>query len=141
MSNYINENGFQSNLIIVHEPTFYSHQDETKSLGNDPVFEDKLKYINENKLIIWRFHDHWHRTSADGIYVGMIEKLGWKHNQTDSSMLRFRIKIKPSSFWAMLFQKQPEWTTVHVGLRYLFHKILKFNILKAGQALRLIEKY
>lgn len=87
------------NLIIVHEPTFYSHQDETKSLENDPVFEGKLKYINENKLIIWRFHDHWHRTTADGIYVGMIEKLGWSHNQTDSSMLRFRFdKQKLSDF-------------------------------------------
>jgi putative NIF3 family GTP cyclohydrolase 1 type 2 len=78
------------NLIIAHEPTFYSHTDETKSLENDPVFRDKLKYINDNKLIIWRFHDHIHRTQPDGIYLGMIEKLGWRKNQTDSSMIRFK---------------------------------------------------
>jgi len=80
------------NLIIAHEPTFYSHLDETKTFGNDPVFQDKMKFINENKLIIWRFHDHFHRTKPDGIYVGMIEKLGWRKNQTDSSMIRFKFE-------------------------------------------------
>src|SRR5665647_2306792 len=68
------------NLIIAHEPTFYSHLDETKTLENDPVYQAKIKYINENKLMIWRFHDHIHRMNPDGIYVGMIEKLGWRHN-------------------------------------------------------------
>ena len=80
------------NLIIAHEPTFYNHLDETKTLENDPVFQDKMKYINENKLIIWRFHDHIHRMNPDGIYVGMIEKLGWQKNQTDSSMIRFKFE-------------------------------------------------
>jgi len=80
------------NLIIVHEPTFYSHLDEAKTLENDPVFQDKIKFINENKLIIWRFHDHIHRTKPDGIYFGMIEKLGWRKNQTDSSMIRFKFE-------------------------------------------------
>lgn len=80
------------NLIIAHEPTFYSHLDETKTLEIDPVFQDKMKFINENKLIIWRFHDHIHRTKPDGIYVGMIEKLGWRKNQTDSSMIRFKFE-------------------------------------------------
>ena len=80
------------NLIIAHEPTFYSHLDETKTLENDPVYQDKMKFINENKLIIWRFHDHIHRTKPDGIYFGMIEKLGWRKNQTDSSMIRFKFE-------------------------------------------------
>jgi putative NIF3 family GTP cyclohydrolase 1 type 2 len=77
------------NLIITHEPTFYGGSDETKTLENDPVFRDKIRFINDHKLIIWRFHDHIHRTSPDGIYFGMIEKLGWRKNQTDSSMIRF----------------------------------------------------
>lgn len=80
------------NLIIAHEPTFYSHLDETKTLENDLVYQDKMKFINENKLIIWRFHDHIHRTKPDGIYFGMIEKLGWRKNQTDSSMIRFKFE-------------------------------------------------
>ena len=91
------------NLIIAHEPTFYSHLDETKALENDPVFQDKIKFINENKLIIWRFHDHIHRTNPDGIYFGIIEKLGWRKNQTDSSMIRFKFeKQKLSDFISRL---------------------------------------
>jgi len=96
------------NLIIAHEPTFYSHLDETKTLENDPVFQDKMKFINENKLIIWRFHDHIHRTKPDGIYFGMIEKLGWRKNQTDSSMIRFKFeKQKLSDFIIGLKQTFP----------------------------------
>ena len=87
------------NLIITHEPTFYNHLDETTSLENDPVYLGKIKFINDNKLVIMRFHDHIHRTIPDGIYAGMIEKLGWSNNRVDSSMLRFRFeKQKLSDF-------------------------------------------
>ena len=96
------------NLIIAHEPTFYSHTDETKLLGNDPVFRDKLKYINDHQLIIWRFHDHIHSTKPDGIYFGMVEKLGWRKNQADSSMIHFKFeKQKLSVFISRLKQIFP----------------------------------
>ena len=55
------------NLIIVHEPLFYNHLDETKDLLNDPVFLEKKKFINDNHLIIWRFHDYIHSINPDGI--------------------------------------------------------------------------
>ncbi len=65
------------NLIITHEPVYYNHLDETSGLDHDPIFQEKLNYINENHLIIWRFHDHWHRHQPDGIYIGLLDKLGW----------------------------------------------------------------
>ncbi len=80
----------KSNLIITHEPVFYNHLDETKSLLNDPVYQSKIKFINDHKLIVWRFHDHLHRMKPDGIYAGMIAKLGWRKNQTDNSMIHFK---------------------------------------------------
>jgi putative NIF3 family GTP cyclohydrolase 1 type 2 len=66
------------NLIIVHEPLYYNHLDETKMLQNDPVFQEKKKFINDNKLVIWRFHDYIHSMKPDGIETGMINRLGWK---------------------------------------------------------------
>jgi putative NIF3 family GTP cyclohydrolase 1 type 2 len=66
------------NLIIVHEPLYYNHLDETKMLQNDPVFQEKKKFINDNKLVIWRFHDYIHSMKPDGIETGMVNKLGWK---------------------------------------------------------------
>jgi putative NIF3 family GTP cyclohydrolase 1 type 2 len=65
------------NLIIVHEPLFYNHLDETKDFQNDPVFLEKKKFIDDNHLIIWRFHDYIHSINPDGIETGMVEKLGW----------------------------------------------------------------
>ena len=65
------------NMVITHEPTFYNHLDEKKRYGDDPVLKAKLKFIEENDMVIWRFHDHWHSTEPDGIYHGIAEKIGW----------------------------------------------------------------
>jgi putative NIF3 family GTP cyclohydrolase 1 type 2 len=70
------------NLIITHEPTFYSHLDRTDELTNDPVFQAKEAFIKEHHLVVWRFHDHWHAHPPDGIQVGMIRALGWEKYQT-----------------------------------------------------------
>jgi putative NIF3 family GTP cyclohydrolase 1 type 2 len=67
------------NLIIVHEPLFYNHLDETDQLKNDPVYLEKKKYIDDHKLVIWRFHDYIHSIRPDGILSGMVKKLGWKN--------------------------------------------------------------
>jgi putative NIF3 family GTP cyclohydrolase 1 type 2 len=72
------------NLIITHEPTFYSHLDGTDTLkaSNDPVWTDKEKFIREHKLVVWRFHDHWHMRRPDGILEGMTQALGWQKYQS-----------------------------------------------------------
>lgn len=66
------------NLVIVHEPLYYNHLDDTKALQNDPVFLEKKHFINDHKLVIWRFHDYIHTMRPDGIETGMITRLGWK---------------------------------------------------------------
>jgi len=77
------------NLIITHEPTFYNHLDEVDQLKSDPVYQEKLKFIEENGLVVFRFHDHWHRTEPDGIFKGMINKLGWQQYQINPDLLVF----------------------------------------------------
>jgi putative NIF3 family GTP cyclohydrolase 1 type 2 len=66
------------NLIIVHEPLYYNHLDDTKALQNDEVYLEKKRFITDHKLVIWRFHDYIHSMKPDGIETGMIAKLGWK---------------------------------------------------------------
>lgn len=66
------------NMVITHEPTYYNHLDNIDQLKDDPVYAAKKAFIEENNMVVFRFHDHWHRTIPDGIYVGMIEKLQWK---------------------------------------------------------------
>jgi putative NIF3 family GTP cyclohydrolase 1 type 2 len=78
-----------SNLIIAHEPIYYNHLDETRQLQNDPVFLEKKQYINDHKLIIWRFHDYIHSMKPDGVLSGMTEKLGWKQYAANDQLDRF----------------------------------------------------
>jgi putative NIF3 family GTP cyclohydrolase 1 type 2 len=77
------------NLIIAHEPLFYNHLDETAQLANDPVFLEKKKYIDDNKLVIWRFHDYIHSMKPDGINIGMAAKFGWEKYAEGEQMNRF----------------------------------------------------
>ena len=66
------------NFIVAHEPTFYNHADDTARLANDPVLAAKRAFIAERKLVVFRFHDHWHRRSPDGIDEGMAAAMGWE---------------------------------------------------------------
>ena len=65
------------NLIITHEPTFYSHLDKTDSFEkeHDAVWADKERFIKEHHLVVWRFHDHWHLRRPDGIMTGVVRAL------------------------------------------------------------------
>ncbi len=79
------------NLIIVHEPLYYNHLDETKQFRNDPVFLEKQKFIIDHNLVVWRFHDYIHSIRPDGVMTGMVSKLGWKdyavNNRFDEFLL------------------------------------------------------
>jgi putative NIF3 family GTP cyclohydrolase 1 type 2 len=66
------------NMVITHEPTYYNHLDNRDMLEGDPVYAAKQAIIQENNMVVFRFHDHWHRTTPDGIYTGMIDRLQWK---------------------------------------------------------------
>jgi len=77
------------NLLVVHEPLYYNHLDDTKQLQNDPVFLEKRKFITDHKLVIWRFHDYIHSMRPDGIETGMVEKLGWKNYTVKGSTNQF----------------------------------------------------
>jgi putative NIF3 family GTP cyclohydrolase 1 type 2 len=74
-----------ANLIITHEPTFYSHEDKTESFeaANDAVWAEKEAFIKEHQLVVWRFHDHWHMRRPDGILDGMAHALNWQQYQRD----------------------------------------------------------
>ena len=66
-----------ANLIITHEPTWYTGGDQIDWLETDPVYLAKKKLIDEHQLNIWRFHDHMHMATDDLIYTGFDEELGW----------------------------------------------------------------
>src|SRR5512145_3193082 len=67
-----------ANFIIVHEPTFYNHLDDTDWLKGDAVYQAKRQFIDEHRLTLWRLHDYWHSHQPDGIMIGVLRSLGWE---------------------------------------------------------------
>jgi putative NIF3 family GTP cyclohydrolase 1 type 2 len=82
------------NLIITHEPTFYDHLDAPGQLPQgeqDAVLTAKRAFIAEHHLVIWRFHDHWHRRNPDGIEAGNARALGWEKYQDPANQYLFTL--------------------------------------------------
>ena len=65
------------NMVITHEPTYWLGNDDIRNFTNDPVYQKKLQFISDNKMAIWRFHDHLHARQPDMSAVGLAEALGW----------------------------------------------------------------
>jgi putative NIF3 family GTP cyclohydrolase 1 type 2 len=83
------------NLVITHEPTFYDHMDNPKQLPqgeDDAVLKQKREFIAEHHLVIWRFHDYWHRRKPDGIEEGNVHALGWEKYQDPANQYLFTIQ-------------------------------------------------
>lgn len=80
-----------ANFVITHEPSFYNHLDETAWLENDSVYLAKQKFIRDHGLILWRFHDGWHRVQPDGILVGEERRLGWEPFKVEGEIRIYRL--------------------------------------------------
>ena len=64
------------NFVITHEPTFYGHTDETAALEGDAIYRSKQRFIEEHRVIVWRFHDHAHALRPDPLVAGSARMLG-----------------------------------------------------------------
>lgn len=67
-----------ANMIITHEPTYFTGIDETGWLEGDPIYIAKKKLIDENNIVIWRFHDHMHMAKPDRIFTGLLKEINWE---------------------------------------------------------------
>lgn len=66
-----------ANMIITHEPTWFTGRDDTEWVEDDEIYQKKKELIEENKIAVWRFHDHMHMCREDGIYRGFETETGW----------------------------------------------------------------
>jgi putative NIF3 family GTP cyclohydrolase 1 type 2 len=97
------------NLIITHEPTFFDHLDQADQLPEgpaDPVLAEKRAFIAKNHLVVWRFHDHWHRMHPDGIELGNVHALGWEKFQDPANQYLFTIPRTTVADLALELQKK-----------------------------------
>lgn len=118
------------NLIITHEPTFYSHLDRTDGLAKeqDAVWAEKERFIKEHKLVVWRFHDHWHLHRPDGIMTGVVRALQWQKFQSPSDP---RLFVLPETTVTKLAEQMKQRLGIQV-LRVVGNPQLK--VTKVGLA-------
>ena len=102
------------NFIITHEPIFYNHFDDTKDLKDDPVFLQKMEYIQNHDLVVFRFHDHIHMTNPDGIYAGMIDQLNLQSFSSDKSLVHYQLPEQSVKDYAAELKQKLELETVRV---------------------------
>jgi len=81
----------QANFIIVHEPTYYNHLDETDWLADDEVYRHKSDLLKEHGIAVWRNHDYIHTYFPDGVQTGVVEKLGWEDYYNPKERHQFEI--------------------------------------------------
>ncbi len=87
------------NLIITHEPTFYNHEDDTTFFTDDPVYREKLAFIEQHHLVVYRLHDAIHADPAgDHILAGVYKELGWeKYPRGSGPEGAYRVTIPPTT--------------------------------------------
>jgi len=77
------------NLIISHEPLFYSHTNDLEPLAGDGVYAEKARYLAERGICVFHLHDNAHRKGGDAIALGMSKALGWEDFRADDSRTEF----------------------------------------------------
>jgi putative NIF3 family GTP cyclohydrolase 1 type 2 len=73
------------NMIITHEPTFYSDADVVDWVKDDPMYTYKIDWATRNNMVVWRIHDHWHAHKPDGIRVGWDNAMGWNRYKVEGN--------------------------------------------------------
>lgn len=68
-----------ADLLVVHEPVYYNHYDQTGHLLDNPVYKIKSELIEKSGMVICRLHDHMHHAYPDEIALGEMDALGLEY--------------------------------------------------------------
>jgi len=90
------------NLIITHEPTYFTGSDDIEWIKDDPVYRRKKALIIDNQLTIWRYHDHMHSGYEDLIYKGLLKEIGWTEYLDSEFPLPHCYTIPPTTVAALV---------------------------------------
>jgi putative NIF3 family GTP cyclohydrolase 1 type 2 len=66
------------NLVITHEPTFWTGNDNLAGLEADSLYAVKREFIEANRLAVFRFHDNWHARRPEPMGQALAQFLGWE---------------------------------------------------------------
>jgi putative NIF3 family GTP cyclohydrolase 1 type 2 len=64
------------NMIIPHEDTYWNDKDDISIVSGDFAYKQKVDFMREHDIAIFRIHDHMHAQKPDFTYVGCARALG-----------------------------------------------------------------
>jgi putative NIF3 family GTP cyclohydrolase 1 type 2 len=79
------------NVIVTYEPTFYNGNDEPGLRASDPVYLAKKAFIEERRLVVWRFSDHWNARVPNEFAAALAATLGWTRFQAPDNPLIYAV--------------------------------------------------
>jgi len=103
-----------TNLVITHEPTFYNHLDDKVFFAEDPVYREKLAFIEQHHMVVFRLHDQIHSVSPDPIAVALVEALGWQSYMDAGNPFRVTIPKTTLAKLSLELAKKLDARTVRV---------------------------
>ena len=65
------------NMLIAHEPTFWTDGDVIGRVQDDPLYRYKVDWARRNNMVVWRDHDNVHAMQPSPINVGWMKAMGW----------------------------------------------------------------
>ena len=79
------------NLIVTHEPLFYAAAETPGPRASDPVYLAKKAFIDEHRLVIWRFYDHWLARQPNELALALADALGWTSRRDAKNERLYRL--------------------------------------------------
>ena len=102
------------NFVVTPEPTFYAADDAPGSRASDPVYLAKRALIDERRLIVYRFADHWRARTPDATSRALAAAMGWTERGDDD-----RTYVVPATTVGDVVALARTRLGVHGGLRVI----------------------
>lgn len=81
----------RQNFIVTQEPLFYSANDDPGNRAKDPVFLAKKALIDEHRLVVWRFSEHWNARQPNEAARALAATLKWTGSEVADTPQTYRI--------------------------------------------------
>jgi putative NIF3 family GTP cyclohydrolase 1 type 2 len=104
------------NLIVTCEPTFYNGNEDPGLRATDPVYLAKKAFIDDHRLVVWRFSDHWGARVPNEFASALADTLGWAKLQTPANPLIYAV---PSTTLGALAAQARARLGVRGGMRVI----------------------
>lgn len=83
----------KKNFIVTQEPLFYAPNDNPGPRETDPVYLAKKAFIEKERLVVFRFAEHWNASRPQTAPMMLANALGWGKDQAIANDRLFTVPL------------------------------------------------